>query len=240
VDIKEQDILGDQLDSHWYYAAKSAALLQLLGRFETSDVLDVGAGSGFFSRRLLEAGVCDRATCVDTGYSSEYTTLVGEKPMTFVRSVPEVNQKLLLMMDVLEHVDDDVALVREYTDRMPKDGLLVATVPAFQFLWSGHDVFLDHRRRYTLGQLESTMQRSGLRVLKGRYFFSALFPMICAVRLFQKFRLSAGQVAPRSDLRAHSGSVNSLLTAIHAVEQRTIFHINRLAGLSVFCMATKA
>jgi 2-polyprenyl-3-methyl-5-hydroxy-6-metoxy-1,4-benzoquinol methylase len=239
VDVKEQDILGDQLDNHWYYAAKSAALLQLLNGYTASEVLDVGAGSGFFSRKLLEAGVCDSATCVDTGYATEWRTLQGTKPIAYVRSVPEVHQKLVLMMDVIEHVDDDVALMRSYTDRMPAGALLVVTVPAFQFLWSGHDVFLEHRRRYTLEGLQRSVTRAGMKVQSARYFFSALFPAICRIRLIQRLRLSTGQIQPHSDLRRHSPLANSLLKGIHAVERQTLFRINKLAGLSAFCLARK-
>jgi hypothetical protein len=239
VDVKEQDILGDQLDNHWYYAAKSAALLQLLHGYTAPEVLDVGAGSGFFSRKLLEAGVCDSATCVDTGYATESHTLQGTKPIAYVRSVPEVHHKLVLMMDVIEHVDDDVALIRAYTDRMPQGAVLVVTVPAFQFLWSGHDVFLEHRRRYTLDGLRRSVTRAGMRVEDARYFFSALFPAICMIRLFQRMRLSAGKIEPHSDLRRHSPSMNSMLKGIHAIERQTLFRINRLGGLSAFCLARK-
>jgi hypothetical protein len=239
MDIKEQDLLGDHPERHWYYAAKSAALLQMLGGRTSNEVLDVGAGSGFFSRCLLDAGVCNRATCVDTGYSGDHSETHGARPIDFVRNVPVVTQKLVLMMDVLEHVDDDVGLIRAYTDGMPVDGLLVITVPAFQFLWSGHDVFLEHKRRYTLNQLQNAVERAGLEVVKGRYFFSALFPVIYAVRLWQRLRLSSGQIEPRSDLRSYPAVINAALRYIHAVERATIFRFNRFAGLTIFCVARK-
>ena len=54
------------------------------------------------------------------------------------------------MMDVLEHVSDDVGLVREYAKRAKPGTRFVVSVPAFMWLWSGHDVFLEHHRRYTL------------------------------------------------------------------------------------------
>ena len=143
------------------------------------------------------------------------------------------------MMDVIEHVDDDVALIRAYTDRMPRGSMVLVTVPAFQFLWSGHDVFLEHKRRYTRASLHRTIDRAGLAVIRSRYFFSVLLPAICAVRLGRRLWLTSSGFTPRSDLRVHSRWTNAALTAIHELERHTLFHINRLAGLTVFCLAKR-
>jgi hypothetical protein len=53
-------------------------------------------------------------------------------------------------MDVIEHVEDDVGLVREYANKVAPGTRFITTVPAFMWLWSGHDVFLEYFRRYTL------------------------------------------------------------------------------------------
>src|SRR3546814_19735603 len=64
-------------------------------------------------------------------------------------------------MDVLEHVEDDAGLLRTYLDKAPPQAQAVITVPAFQFLWSHHDVFLEHHRRYTLKTLSRVVERAG-------------------------------------------------------------------------------
>ncbi len=58
------------------------------------------------------------------------------------------------MMDVIEHVEDDVGLVRGYVDKVAGGTRFIVTVPALMWLWSGHDVFLEHYRRYTLTSIE--------------------------------------------------------------------------------------
>jgi hypothetical protein len=156
-----------------------------------------------------------------------------------MRRAEQVTQDMILMMDVIEHVDDDVGFIRAYTDRMPRNAVLLVTVPAFQFLWSGHDVFLEHKRRYTLASLHRTIDSAGLDVIRSRYFFSILFPAICAIRLRGRLNLTSAGFAPRSDLRVHSEWTNSLLTAIHELERHTLFRFNRLAGLTVFCLAKR-
>jgi SAM-dependent methyltransferase len=239
LDIKEEAILGPAINSHWYYVSKGRALRMILGGEIVEEVLDVGAGSGVFTRQLLDFGLAGRGVCVDPGYKQEAVEMHHGREIAFVRAVDEVSQKLILMMDVLEHVDDDIGFLKEYTDRMPSGGRVLITVPAFQSLWSGHDVFLDHRRRYTLSNIEQIAQQANLRVLRGRYFFGALFPLIAAMRLRDHFRVTAGTTEAKSQLKLASSFVNNTLVRIHDVERATLFLFNRLAGLTAFCLAVR-
>jgi len=240
MDIKEEKILGADAETHWYYVSKGRALRSLLRNAQVSEVLDVGAGSGIFSRLLLDAGFCKRAVCVDSGYAEEKTEIYNGREMVFVQSVDRISQGLILMIDVLEHVDDDVGLLRAYTSRMPDDSLALLAVPAFQFLWSGHDLFLEHRRRYTLAMVERLARESGLQVMRGRYFFASLFPAIATIRWWKKRRLDTGRAKATSDLKRFPPLVNAILTMVHDLERKLLFPFNRLAGLTVFCLARRA
>lgn len=238
MDIKEEHILGDSIVNHWYYIAKGRAMRQFIKDFRVPEVLDVGAGSGVFSRQLLDYGFCESAVCVDPGYPAESSEEQCGKPIHFVKSLERVDQRLILMMDVLEHVEDDLALLKSYSDPMPSGGHVLITVPAFQFLWSGHDVFLEHYRRYTLPQVETLVARAGLSLVRGRYFFGSLFPVIAAMR-WQQRRQARGEIEGRCDLRPLAPPLNYALTRIHDLERMLVFPWNRLAGLSVFCLAVK-
>ena len=70
MDLKEEDILGADIGRHWYYRSKAAALRRMVGRLAPQRLLDVGAGSGFFSRHLLTEGGAQSALCVDIGYAA--------------------------------------------------------------------------------------------------------------------------------------------------------------------------
>lgn len=238
MDIKEEHILGDAIVHHWYYISKGRAMRRFIKDFQVPEVLDVGAGSGVFSRQLLDYGFCQSAVCVDPGYPVESSEIQRGKPIHFVKSLERVDQRLILMMDVLEHVEDDLALLKSYSDPMPSGGHVLITVPAFQFLWSGHDVFLEHYRRYTLPQVESLVERAGLTPVRGRYFFGSLFPVIAFMRWQQRCR-SGSEIESRCDLRPLAAPVNQALTRIHDLERILMFPWNRMAGLSVFCLAVK-
>src|SRR4029079_10319797 len=70
MDLKEEHILGADIGRHWYYRSKAAALRRMVGGLKPQRLLDVGAGSGFFSRHLLTDGSAQSALCVDVGYEA--------------------------------------------------------------------------------------------------------------------------------------------------------------------------
>jgi 2-polyprenyl-3-methyl-5-hydroxy-6-metoxy-1,4-benzoquinol methylase len=233
MDLKEEDILGADIGRHWYYRSKAAALRRMVGPLGPQRLLDVGAGSGFFSRHLLTETDAKSALCVDVAYERDRDETLDGKPVLYRRDCGPTDCDLVLMMDVLEHVDDDVGLVRHYAAKVPSGAYFLVTVPAFRFLWSGHDVFLEHKRRYTLAEIERTMRDAGLAVVRGAYYFGLIFPLAAAVRLAGR-----GDATPRSSLRKHGALTNGLLASACAAEL-PLFPLNRLAGLSAFVLAKK-
>jgi hypothetical protein len=219
--------------------AKGRALRSFLDGRKAREVLDVGAGSGIFAKQLLDYDIAESAVCIDPNYASEKQETHNGKPIAFVRQMSGVPQNLILMMDVLEHVDDDIGLLKLYADPMPTGGHILITVPAFQFMWSGHDVFLEHRRRYTAAMVEHVVSAAGLEVVKTRYFFASLFPLVAVIRLFKRALLSGGKMKAKSELKNYTAGVNNALIAVHDIERKTVFPFNRLFGLSVFCLCRK-
>ncbi|SDJ80458.1 Methyltransferase domain-containing protein [Pseudomonas delhiensis] len=237
MDLKETDILGEHIADHWYYRSKRAAVQQFLGDMRPSSILDVGAGSGFFSRALLAEGSAGEAWCVDISYPADSDANEAGKPIRFRRSVDRLDSDLVLLMDVLEHVDDDVGLLRHYVEKVPRGAHFLISVPAFQFLWSDHDVFLEHKRRYRLTDIERVAEQAGLEVLKGAYYFGGVFPIAATLRLFERLRGGAVR-QPRSQLKRHNGVVNAALQAVSMAEL-PVLHFNRVAGLTAFCLARR-
>lgn len=88
----------------------------------------------------------------------------------------------LLAADVLEHVEEDAAALAAWTESLKPGGLVLLTVPAFTFLWSGHDDYLEHKRRYTRKQLDRLAASQGLCRVKSAYVFSFIFPLVVLIR----------------------------------------------------------
>jgi SAM-dependent methyltransferase len=233
MDLKEEDILGADIGRHWYYRSKAAALRRAVAGLRPRRLLDVGAGSGFFSRHLLAETPAESALCVDIGYARDRDDSVAGKPVHYRRDTGPTDCDLVLMMDVLEHVDDDRGLVRHYASKVPSGAHFLVTVPAFTFLWSGHDVFLEHKRRYRLPEIEAALGDGGLEIVRGAYYFGLIFPLAAAVRLARR-----NTTEPRSSLKKHGAFTNGVLTAACAAEL-PLFPYNRLAGLSAVVLAKK-
>lgn len=235
MDLKETDILGPDIEQHWYYRSKARAMLHMLKGTSASTLLDVGAGSGFFSHHLLTHTATAQAWCVDISYPADSDASTAGKPVRYRRAIDTLDADLVLLMDVLEHVDNDVGLLKAYVDKVPSGSRFLITVPAFQFLWSGHDDFLEHKRRYTLKQLEAVVAQAGLQVQQGAYYFGLVFPIAAGLRLLQR---QASGAPAKSQLARHHPLVNGVLKALCSLE-RPFMGANRIAGLTVFCLAQK-
>lgn len=232
MDLKEEALLGPEVARHWYYRAKLSALLGTLADLPPDAVLDVGAGSGFFARSLLERGAATAATCVDPGYGADREEVVAGRPLSFRRQ-PQRPAPVVLMMDVLEHVPDDAGLLRGTLAGAPPGTRVVVTVPAFGWLWSRHDVFLGHLRRYTLAGIERLLRDCTLRVEFAHYLYAPVLPMVVVQRLGRRF---LGEGEPRSDMRRFGRVSNAVLDTACNVERR-FARRNRLAGLTVLARA---
>lgn len=232
MDLKEEEILGDRIAQHWYYRAKANAMMQVSGK-DLHHVVDVGAGSGFFSRVLLSHGAGE-ATLIDPGYPEDRDELHEGKPLRFRRHGDASDASVVLMMDVLEHVEDDVGLAREYIASARPGTRFIITVPAFQWLWSGHDEFLEHYRRYDLAQITDVLTRAGLRVDGGRYVYGLLLPLVMASRL--PGRLLGRKSEAKSQMREFGPVMNTLFGAVCAAE--AVLPGNRVAGLTAMAWGT--
>lgn len=235
MDLKEAAQLGGEQDGHWYYASKARALLQCVEDKPIGQVLDVGAGTGFFARMVLRQTNATDAVCIDTGYETESRETESGKPMIFQREGSAAAADLVLLMDVLEHVDHPLTLLRSYATDARPGARFVITVPAFSWMWSAHDDFLGHKRRYTLSEIEEVVTRAGLSRIRGFYFFAAIFPAVAAVRLVQHLLPPRGV---RSDLRSHMPLTNGILGSVCAAESHLAM-INRAFGLTAFVVAEK-
>lgn len=222
MDLKELDLVDPS--THWYYQSKLVGIRASLRNKLNSGmrIIDVGAGSGFFSIALAEDVTGATVVCVDPHYEKEASRNGGS--LKFVRQINDPVADLYLFIDVLEHVDDDLALLRSYTDAAPRGAVVVVSVPAFQSLWSSHDVFLEHRRRYRLKEVEQLFSKAGIRVTKAKYLFSSIFPAVWLVR-----RLNNSD-SPKSDMKPAHRLVNNALTRLLSAEHRLLS--NRLFGLS--------
>ena len=228
MDLKELGAVDP--DSHWYCQAKLQAVASLVERLAPSyrNVLDVGAGDGYFASKLTSQRPDGAFVCVDPNYSMERTESGGKFVLSAV-DADVASADVILMMDVLEHVADDGALLREYVTRARPGSIVLITVPAFEALWSSHDVYMDHFRRYRLTTLVDLATVAGLEVVHSRYLFASIFPVALLGRQARR------RAHPTSDLRPVTPFLNRIIRWILSVEHRIMW--NRFFGLSALVAA---
>lgn len=122
--------------------------------------------------------------------------------------VPEGWADVVLLLDVIEHFDDNQAGLDTARRALAPGGILVVAVPAYAWLRSGHDVALGHHRRYTAASLGRLAERAGLRVDRRTYFNTLLFPALAARRVWKGLRGDAShdlrRAVPASGTRGRS------------------------------------
>ncbi len=243
VDIKEIDILKDAIQTHWYYRSKAAFLSAVLGKRRFGALLDIGAGSGYFSRFFLKNAFAAEATCHDPFYDTDSDEVCEGKPLRFRKTIAPADYAcdLILMIDVLEHIERDADYLKNIVANAKPGTFFLLCVPAFMWLWSPHDVFLEHKRRYTLPGLTRLITGAGLRIQRATYCFGLLFPLAAARRL--SLRLAQGLSPARpaaSDLSPVPGPLNEVLARVNGAETFLLRRVdNALAGLSVVGLAVK-
>ncbi len=230
-------------EGHWWFRGKRLLLETLLDRAATRTpcrMIDIGCGTGGVLQALAGHGLTvgiDRAEvalrfCREKGLTSVVLGSALELP--FAGGSFDV----CTMMDVLEHVDDEQALLGEARRILRPGGALLVSVPAFNALWSQHDVTLEHRRRYRKPELVAVVRKAGLSVEWSSYTNFFVFPPALAWRLLRRW---AG-VAPgmRTDFFNAPGPLNAALVGTYRAEAALLRRLVLPFGVSVACVARNA
>ena len=178
MDLRERGT--DEGTRHPWEVARSdffASLLRETRHLAGQRVLDVGSGDAWLARRLWDEARPAALCCVDAGYTqTDKDELMHASPgMTFETAPPASRFDVILLLDVMEHLGDDLGFVRDLVDaQLAERGLVVVSVPAWPMLWTSHDVALGHYRRYTPQQLHTVLAGAGLRLLRAGSLFVSL------------------------------------------------------------------
>jgi SAM-dependent methyltransferase len=138
-------------------------------------LLDAGAGDGWFARQLAARHLNVSVTCFDPGYGDDVLArLPRVERVSYSASMPEGSFDVLVLLDVLEHIENDAELLSALSERVRPGGHVLVSVPAWPKLFSRHDVELRHHRRYEPRELASLLDRSGMPVIRGGGLFHLL------------------------------------------------------------------
>jgi SAM-dependent methyltransferase len=232
--------MADTEDRHWWFAGRRAVLSHLIGTFglpQSARILEIGSGTGGNLEMLSTFGqvsafeMDERARLIAMEKTGDrFEILSGVCPT----DIPFVDAKfdLICLFDVLEHIDEDVETLIALKGLLAEGGRVLLTVPAYRWLWSSHDKFLHHKRRYSAVELRNKAMTSGFRLAKMSYFNTLLFPIAAIVRL--KDRL-IGSSKP-SGTEIPPVFVNRLFIKLFGLERFVLEKINLPFGVSLLCV----
>jgi Methyltransferase domain len=243
VDLVERN--GDGARRHPWEAARAQFFLSLLRAHRLlergADWLDVGAGDAWFAaqlRRLVPPA--STLTCWDINYSADDLAAGNGSGLALVRERPATRFDCVLMLDVVEHVEDDADFVGSLVqDLLVERGVVLVAVPAYQALFSSHDRTLRHYRRYSPTQCRRLLERSGLTVrADGGLFHSLLLPRL-AQTLYERVRPATRPSKGIGDWRRGERTTNVLTRALVAEGELSLSLSRRgvvLPGLSYWAL----
>lgn len=233
--------LRDSQDRHWWFVGRRRIVARLIKRFvrlpARARVLEAGCGYGGNLAMLGELGEVQAFEFDDDARA--HATALSRRSVAYGRLPDAIGFDhdrfdLIAMLDVLEHIDDDVASLCTLGDRLVPGGSLLLTVPAVPWLWSDHDVLHQHKRRYTRALLIERIHAAGFEVTAIGYFNTLLFPLALAQRLLAR-TWGGGQ----GNHSAPAEPLNTILTTIFSLEARVLGLVSFPIGLSLFAVARK-
>lgn len=217
-EVNEMSLIEER--SHWWirtrfqYIDKAISFL----KNKTIKVAEYGCGTGqnlwYLEKSSQFKNNISSMTGVDPNLTAEYSPEWLSNRINLSSDLNEdvQNSNLILAMDVLEHIEDELDALAMWKKNLSNEGVLLITVPAFQSLWSYHDVFLEHKRRYTKKSLLAVAEKSGLEPIKITYAFGHIFPLVFLIRKLSKAKES------QSDLALPPKLINFILITLGKIE----------------------
>lgn len=219
---------------YWWYRAR-ASLLETVFRDYLQDeelLVDVGSADGPSVRWISD--VCTRiALDIDIAGLAHETRGVcaSALEMPFRRDVAGA----VAAFDVLEHFEDAVAALAEFRRVLRPGGMLLLSVPAYQWAWTSFDDMQGHYRRYTRRDLVELLRSSGFEVLRSTYAFATVFPLFALERVLSRMTSRQPEDPAESQL---PDPVEELLEWLTRFDQKWLERRNLSFGSSIFAVAT--
>jgi SAM-dependent methyltransferase len=223
---------------HWWWRARESYVLRWIHRIAAGRrirILDVGCGDGLLWPKLADIGDVE-------GIEPDASLVPPDsaaRPKIEIAPFPgrprESRYDLLLMLDVLEHIDDDRGALDAVAAVLAPGGHALITVPAHMWLWSEFDAINHHKRRYRARDLRVLLARAGLTPVSVRYYY--LWPVLPLLLRRAFFRASA---TPRSSFVAIPPQpINALLEGVSKVDHLLTSVVPFPFGGSIIAVARK-
>ncbi|HEX7409744.1 MAG TPA: methyltransferase domain-containing protein [Candidatus Binatia bacterium] len=248
LDVEQQARYHQVGNSYWWLSGKYEIVMDCIARVllarKDLDILDAGCGPGNMLDRLSSRGAVTGSDlalpalsfCLSRGYKRLMLSKLD------ALALKSASFDLVTAIDVIEHIPDDVAGLREIHRVLRPGGTVVITVPAFQVLWGDHDDIYGHYRRYRVSQVAALMLANGFEVVKLSYFQPLYFLPLLLFRRWKKLterNRSGRPIEQRDDFVAIPPWLNTVLTRLMVAEKYVLRHGKFPFGVTLVCVGRK-
>ncbi len=236
--IEVEAIINNE-ESHWWYKERRNKLNKFLSEISPpARVLDIGPAGGFQTKIAQSIFGNENTFALEYNFSAAKIcksriphTINGDGELLPLKSM---SVDVVICMDTLEHIEHDSKVVQEVLRILKPGGFFFISVPALQILWSKHDEFVGHFRRYEKKPLMKLLQKNSFNILKIGYFNVLLFPVMLLSR-FLGFYGKDNEV--EGDHKTPNKYINFILGIIIKIERIEI--LRTFYGSSLFVVAQK-
>lgn len=237
-------IMDEVEGSHWWFVGRRAILESFLtpiiqnlkSRIQNPRILDVGCGTGANIEMLSQFGEAEGVDVSDDAL--EFCRRKGlnvQKGLAETLPYDDGSFELTTALDVIEHLDDDVAGLKEMFRVTKSGGYSLFFVPAFMWLWGVQDDISNHRIRYTRRQIVERIEQAGYKVERATYANWTFFPPILAGRTLMKLT----GIKPESENNINVSALNGVFGKLFSAERFWLKHFNFPIGVSIVVVAKK-
>ena len=236
-------ILFEVEESHWWYVGRRRIIQSLVKKICASlnnpnpSILDVGCGTGANLKMLAAFGKTEGVDISPQAVEFCRQRGLDSVKLGAAEQLPYGNGSfdLVTSLDVVEHLDDDVAGLREMRRVLRPDGRLLVFVPAFMFLWGVQDDVSNHRRRYTLPGLLKAVEAAGFSVEWSSYANISFFLPVLLVRSVMRWL----GLRASTEYGINISPLNGPFSALFAAERFVLKGGKLPFGVSAVCIARR-
>jgi 2-polyprenyl-3-methyl-5-hydroxy-6-metoxy-1,4-benzoquinol methylase len=230
---------------NWWFAGMRAIFREQFRSLSIplgARLVDVGCGTGIWTRELGRYG---RTIGVD--FAREALVHCRARKLTGLVQASGLQLPfraescaVVTAFGVVEHIEDDVGLLEEFARLVQPGGHVLLLTSAYRFLWSEHDDFVHHKRRYTRAELLEKLRKVGLEPRKLTHVNTVLFPAVAVGRAVQRMGfLKPGSAGETTDIFDVGPALNRVLLGVLKLESRWLRYWSFPFGVGLACVAQK-
>ena len=225
MDIREIDNFKgiEEEVNHWWIRTRFNYISEIIKYYNSNNINIIEYGCGtcnniyYLLKKSPHSSIIKSIIGVDPNLTDlEIPAWAKNSNCTLENELTKAQQvDIVIAMDVLEHIQDDYSALKQWKNTLKPNGLILISVPAFQHLWSNHDIFLGHHKRYNKNILNELAESVGFQTVKIHYAFSFIYPAVILLR-----KCLPHKYHKNSDLKKSNKFINIILYLLGYLEYK--------------------